>query len=1709
MRPTTNAKVNSGSAPDSEDTPPSRLRAIWNKLPIHGRKKAREKKKGQRAQDTSHEATSNGLPNPAENTSQRSETGDSSASASKPPAQTAVAKERIDTSGEAMANERNPTENGAQRPEAEHASTSGQPAQTADAKDTVISNLVAVLDIVQQVGKILQTVPFVEPIGAILSQAVKVYKEVDDNSGKRDALSAKATALDDGIQDAIHLLEKSDSLESDVEDYTKKLEEVRAVLTVHRGKFSQVIHRGKLAAELALVDQSLNDFSKLFETKCLIRIERGVARTNATLTEMQQMQGGIAHNVADTHHEVLKFITDTERKKIIDWLSPANFFLQQADIFGRRQDRTGEWLLADDRFKRWETGSGGILWGRGAPGAGKTVLASVVVDHLDKSPAKDNIGVVCLYLNHKETHEQTTSNLLAGIWRQLVLGKPIASTSLVHKLFQKHSEKGTKPELAQIHEVVRLAIAEWSRVYIVVDALDETPEDNRQCLLDYLTDTGPTVYLMLTSRHDVSLRNITAEMFEIRVPEEDIQTYVEQQINKSTRLSLHVGTCSQLREEIIAKILDNADRMFLLAKLHIESLAACTTIATTRERLEKLSSNLELAYSQAMERIDIQAEEQKKLAYLALAWVTKAMRPLTVTELQEALAVEWGAKGLNPEKRPEMKIILSVCVGLVIVDEESSVVRLVHATTQAYFDGQFPGAHADITRTLFTYMAFNELRVSTDADSEDSVPSLRDEEEPPLVEYCQHCLVHTQKVRQPETQLWELIMDFLERAVTWRSFWKHSRTCPWNYPSWPKAPSPLWVAAAANLQEIVQYLLDSGVSANDGQIQDDSPLCTASVYGHLQTAKLLLENGANVNAEGGPARSALEAASARGHIDIVHLLLENGADINAGNNGALRAASEAGHTEAVRVLLEKGANVDAGNGKDSPMQAASQNGRIDIVHLLFENGADVHIGNDSALRAASESGHTEVVQALLRKGANANVTNNNGESLLIMISAAQDIQAEQRLNIVHLLLENGADINAGNNGALRAASEAGYTDVIQVLLEHGANINAPGKDNVSALEAAISRDENLSDFMFPSFIDREMTRRLTHVRFLLDNGADVHAGNNGALRAASKRGYKEIMQLLLENGANVNTADDHTGSALEAAACWDGSPERVLFGDSQDKKSAEATARRLGLVCLLLDKGADIHARNNGALREAAKAGNTEVVQLLLKHGANVNAADEHTGSALEAAACWDGRYLREAGYWTEPTFVARRLQLVRLLLNKGADVHVRNDGALRAAHKAGYTEVMQLLVENGANVNAADELTSSILEAAASWDGSPEPTVHESYGPYYFSWHDSEDQKKKKEEEAATRRLMWVRVLLDKGADVHAGNNGALQAASKKGYTEIIQLLLKNGANINAADKHTGSALEAAARWDGNPDIPSWGSEDEKRRKMAEAAMRRLTRIRFLLDNGADVHGGNNGALREAAKAGNTEVVELLLENGANINTANEHTGSALEAAASWDGNPFTNDFWDSEDEKRTKMAEAAARRLELVRLFLDKGVDVHGGNNGALREAAKAGNTEVIELLLENGANVNAADEHTGSALEAAVSWDGNPSINAWDSKKIKRRKMAEAAARRLTHVCSLLDNGADIHAGNNGALRAASKRGYTEVMQLLLDHGADALENAEPESQQNTEPESQAETDSSEADSDTESSEADSNTKSSEADTERDSSEAESQNAEMERA
>jgi hypothetical protein len=115
-----------------------------------------------------------------------------------------------------------------------------------------------------------------------------------------------------------------------------------------------------------------------------------------------------------------------------------------------------------------------------------------------------------------------------------------------------------------------------------------------------------------------------------------------------------------------------------------------------------------------MDRIEGQLEDQEELAKQVLSWITCGKRPLTTLELQYALAIEVGDSELDKDNLPQVEDILSVCAGLVTVDEESSIIRLVHYTTQEYFDRTrtkwFPNAEANITTICVTYLSFDEFK---------------------------------------------------------------------------------------------------------------------------------------------------------------------------------------------------------------------------------------------------------------------------------------------------------------------------------------------------------------------------------------------------------------------------------------------------------------------------------------------------------------------------------------------------------------------------------------------------------------------------------------------------------------------------------------------------------------------------------------------------------------------------------------------------------------------------------------------------------------------------------------------------------------------------------------------------------------------------------------------------------------------------------------
>ncbi|KAJ7865013.1 hypothetical protein B0H14DRAFT_2348184 [Mycena olivaceomarginata] len=357
---------------------------------------------------------------------------------------------------------------------------------------------------------------------------------------------------------------------------------------------------------------------------------------------------------------------------IIAWYSPLNFSLPQADVFRGHQSGTGAWFLEHKVFQESKSMSGKILWCPGMPDAGKTVLASVVVHHLRTNPPTDNIGVAAIYLNHKESAEHSPSKLLAGLWRQLIFRKSISPE--IQKLYEDHCEPRTRLSAAEDLAVLRSRlVSEYSKVFVIVDALDEYLEPD--LLLVYLSHLGSTVNLMLTSRPNIVIDHHISNFTPLGI--------------RMTFADTWRGRSKALFEAIEERIVQRSDEIsprFLLAKLHIDSLMIKSTVKSVREAITTMPNDLEHTYDEIVQGINRQAEDDRKVAWLTLSWITNAKRPLRPSELREALAVEPGANVLDPENLLDMSTVISVCAGLVVINVKDDTIRLIHYTIQNYLE---------------------------------------------------------------------------------------------------------------------------------------------------------------------------------------------------------------------------------------------------------------------------------------------------------------------------------------------------------------------------------------------------------------------------------------------------------------------------------------------------------------------------------------------------------------------------------------------------------------------------------------------------------------------------------------------------------------------------------------------------------------------------------------------------------------------------------------------------------------------------------------------------------------------------------------------------------------------------------------------------------------------------------------------------------------
>jgi Cdc6-like AAA superfamily ATPase len=247
-------------------------------------------------------------------------------------------------------------------------------------------------------------------------------------------------------------------------------------------------------------------------------------------------------------------------QSILERLSKTDFSAQQSDFIRRRHPGTGEWLLKSAEFQDWIERTTKTLFCPGIPGAGKTIMAATVIDELYTRFQEDSSACIVYFYCNFRRHDQP-EDLLLGLLKQLAQHLPTIP-DMVKDLYNRITNNPRPPSLEEISRVLHNVISMYTKVFIVIDALDELAIPERKTFLSEIFDLEATTdaSLFITSRFilDISRMFEKRTCIEIRASDEDVSRYLD---GSMSRLPSFVQSNPELEQDIKAAIITAVDGM--------------------------------------------------------------------------------------------------------------------------------------------------------------------------------------------------------------------------------------------------------------------------------------------------------------------------------------------------------------------------------------------------------------------------------------------------------------------------------------------------------------------------------------------------------------------------------------------------------------------------------------------------------------------------------------------------------------------------------------------------------------------------------------------------------------------------------------------------------------------------------------------------------------------------------------------------------------------------------------------------------------------------------------------------------------------------------------------------------------------------------------------------------------------------------------------
>ena len=386
------------------------------------------------------------------------------------------------------------------------------------------------------------------PLGRLEIALSEIEARLKPKEGMRKALSSVEWPFHEkGIKEIFQTIEREKSLLqlALANNSRKLLQEIKRTSSENKSQLLKLITAIERSS-----DESEGQFSKL----------------NDNLVILQDSQASL-HNGLDglnrrqDNRDLLE-----QRLATLNWLTPIDYAVQQSDFINRRQEGTGEWLLDSPEFKAWAEGEIKTLFCPGIPGAGKTMITSIVIEELlSRVENNQSMVVAYLYCDFRRQDEQSAEHLLVSLLKQLIQEWPSLPNS-VKSLHDNHQKKHTRPSFNEISKALQSIVSLYPRIFIIVDALDEC-QMARGCRAKFLSEilniqAKCGISLFATSRFipDIMEKFESSMSLEIRASEQDVRRYVDGHVS---HLPAFVERSLDLQEEVKTEIVKAVGDMYV------------------------------------------------------------------------------------------------------------------------------------------------------------------------------------------------------------------------------------------------------------------------------------------------------------------------------------------------------------------------------------------------------------------------------------------------------------------------------------------------------------------------------------------------------------------------------------------------------------------------------------------------------------------------------------------------------------------------------------------------------------------------------------------------------------------------------------------------------------------------------------------------------------------------------------------------------------------------------------------------------------------------------------------------------------------------------------------------------------------------------------------------------------------------------------------